>query len=110
VADRGNNRIRKIVAATGVVSTLASGFTSPTGVAVDGSGDVYVVGILNSRIHKITVATGGVSTLAGSGLLGFADGPGPAARFDDPLGVAVDGSGTMYVADRDNHRIRVIKP
>jgi Bacterial Ig-like domain/Secretion system C-terminal sorting domain/NHL repeat len=120
VADASNNRIRKITAA-GVVTTLAGDgtagyldgtgtaaqFSGPIGVAVDGAGTVYVADALNHRIRKITSA-GEVTTLAGSGTAGFADGTGTAAQFNRPFGVAVDGSGTVYVADYFNHRIRKI--
>jgi len=109
VADTGNNAIRKVTP-TGVVTTLpATGVLEPYGIAVDGSGNVYVADTGNHRIRKIT-PSGAVSTLAGAGTAGFADGTGPVARFSGPRGVAVDGSGNVYVADTGNHRIRKITP
>ena len=119
VADSNNQRIRKITSA-GVVTTLAGSSTAgsadgtgsaaqfyyPQGVAVDSSGIVYVAGYSN-RIRKITSA-GIVTTLAGSGTQGFADGTGSAAQFNTPFSVAVDSSGTVYVGDSYNHRIRKI--
>jgi len=120
VADSQNHRIRKITPA-GLVSTLAGStfgyadgtgsearFSTPNGVAVDGSGNVYVSEYSNHRIRKIT-PTGQVTTLAGS-TRGYADGGGTNARFDSPEAVAVDGSGNLYVADAQNHRIRKITP
>ena len=86
--------------------TLAR-FYTPIGVAVDGSGNVYVADQDNNRIRKIDVG-GNVSTLAGSGTEGYANGQGTAARFASPRGVAVDGSGNVYVADTRNNRIRKI--
>jgi sugar lactone lactonase YvrE len=120
VADHGNHRIRKITA-QGAVTTLAGSgnasfgdgqgteahFNKPTGVAVDGAGTVYVGDHSNHRIRKIT-AQGAVTTLAGSGSGGFCDGQGTEAHFNCPIGVAVDGEGTVYVADGGNHRIRKI--
>jgi serine/threonine-protein kinase len=120
VGDFGNSLIRKITP-TGVVSTFAGSgsqgssdgkgtaarFFLPAGVSVDGSGNVYVADEANNLIRKITPA-GLVSILAGSGSQGSADGTGIAASFKNPFGIAVDGSGNVYVADTDNNRIRKI--
>ena len=116
VADTVNDTIRKITPA-GVVTTLAgtagqggsadgtgaaAHSTFPTGVAVDGAGNVYVADSYNDTIRKITPA-GVVTTLAGTaGQSGSADGTGAAARFNTPSGMAVDGAGNVYVADEDN--------
>jgi len=122
VADRGNNRIRKITPA-GVVTTLAGStagsadgdaaaakFSSPYGVAVDPAGNVYVADDGNNAIRKITPG-GVVTTLAGlAGATGSADGFGAAARFSDPQGVALDSAGNIFVADRSNQTVRKITP
>ncbi len=120
VADGGaSNRIRKI-APDGSVSTLAgdregyadgagagASFHTPSGLAIDREGNLYVADTGNNRIRKVTPA-GIVTTIAGDGTAGFRDGPGGSAQFDGPVGVSVDASGQVYVADTYNDRIRVV--
>ena len=121
VADTRNSRIRKIIP-EGVVSTFAGStwgykdatgtsaqFSIPTGVAVDSDGNLYVADTDNHRIRKIT-SGGVVTTLAGSGTEGYHDATGTKAQFAAPVGVAVDSSGNVYVADAGNNRIRKITP
>src|SRR5215469_8748802 len=124
VADFANDIIRKITPA-GVVTTLAgtaniSGstdgtgaaarFGGPWGVATDGAGNVFVADTFNYTVRKITPA-GVVTTLAGTaGMPGSNDGAGAAARFNEPLGVAVDSAGNVYVADALNDTIRKVTP
>jgi sugar lactone lactonase YvrE len=113
VADTGNHTIRKI-APNGVVTTLAgtaavrgmndgigaaAGFGLPSALAVDGAGNVYASDLWNLTIRKISAA-GVVTTLAGiAGTAGKSDGVGTAASFYMPLGVVVDETGNVYVAD-----------
>ncbi len=106
----------------GVVTTLAgqstggsvnatgtsASFSHPEGVAVDASGNVYVADTSNDIIRKIS-AGANVSTFAGiTGAPGHANGIGTSASFDSPVGIAVDSSGNVYVADSANDDIREI--
>ena len=122
VADTGNDTIRKITPA-GVVTTLvgtpgtsgstdgtgpAALFASPAGICVDGSGNLYISDTGNSIIRK--VASGNVSTtFAGTaGNVGYGDGTGPSISFNNPIGIAIDSSGNLYVADTNNNVVRKI--
>ena len=112
-------------AATGDISTVAGDGTAafggdggpatsaqlnkPRGVAVDSSGNLFIVDRVNNRIRKVDTS-GNISTVAGTGTAGF-EGDGSAAtsaRLSFPFGVTVDSSGNLFIADRDNHRIRKV--
>ncbi|HAB58649.1 MAG TPA: hypothetical protein DCE75_11425 [Acidimicrobiaceae bacterium] len=124
VTERFNDTIRKVTPA-GVVTTFAGSagnsgtddgtgtdarFNGPTGVAVDGDGNLYVTDLNNHTIRKVTPA-GVVTTFAGSaGLYGSDDGTGTDARFTNPQGVVFDGDGILYVFDNGNHTIRKVTP
>ena len=88
---------------------LSARFNGPYDVAVAADDTVYVADSSNDRIRAIS-PDGVVTTLAGSGTPGFADGTGTSAQFYRPTGVAVAPDGTIYVADRFNHRIRRVTP
>ncbi len=76
---------------------------------VDPYGNVFVADTLNNTIREIT-ASGVVTTLAGSaGVTGSANGPLSSATFNNPFGIAVDSSGTLYIADTNNNLIRKIQ-
>ena len=77
-------------------------FNGPHALAVDGLGNVYVGDTFNHRVRKID-SLGVVSTLAGSGVIGFADGPAATAQFSYPTGVAVDASGNVYVSEESSY-------
>ncbi|MCW1984204.1 sugar lactone lactonase YvrE [Xanthomonas arboricola] len=122
IADGGdNNRIRAMLP-NGNVQTLAGGregfadgigaaaaFNTPSGIAFDMAGNLYIADTGNHAIRKRT-PQGVVTTLAGDGSAGFRDGAAAQARFNGPIGVAVDAQGRVYVADTYNDRIRVIAP
>jgi len=91
---------------TAAIDTLPS-FNSPSGVAVDVTGNIYVADYGNNLIRKIT-PVGVVSTFAGSGNAGKTDGTGTLASFNAPTGIAIDASGNLFVADAGNDLIRKI--
>ncbi len=122
VGDHGNNRLRKIDAITGEVTTLnicpcggsndgpidtEASFNGPFGLTFDNAGNLYIADYTNNKIRKMT-PSGEVSTLAGSGTAALADGVGTAASFRNPADVAIDAAGNLYVADYTNDRIRKI--
>lgn len=127
VADLYNDTIRQVTPA-GVVTTLAgmagiSGvddgigsaarFNNPADVAVDSAGNLYVADQLNHTIRQVTpIGTNWVvTTIAGTpGVHGLVNGPGTAAEFYYPVGLAVDKSNNVYVADLYNHAIRKVAP
>ena len=122
MSDAGDaQRIRRL-SPDGVVSTLAGGergysdgvgaaarFNTPSGIALDGAGMLYVADTGNNVIRRIA-PDGAVSTVAGDGTPGYRDGPGPEARFNGPVGVAVDTRGRVVVADTYNDRVRALEP
>jgi sugar lactone lactonase YvrE len=109
VADAGNGSVRRI-STGGAVTTVATGLLLPYAVAVDGNGTLYVTETARHTIVRIS-ATGQTSTVAGlAGSEGSADGTGTQARFSYPAGIAVDNTGTLYVADTGNVTIRRITP
>ncbi len=124
ITDAMNNTVRKITPA-GIVTTLAgtatvpgsvdatggsARFNFPTGIAIDGNGNLFVADTTNNIIRKISSA-GTVSTLAGlAGVSGSTDGDGVNALFNHPGGLAIDGGGNLFVADTGNSTIRRISP
>ena len=120
VADYGNNLIREITP-TGLVSTFAgsgfsgynngtgvlASFTQPTGISIDGVGNLFVADAGNNLIREITSA-GVVTTLAGADTVGSVNAADTSSSFFDPMAVAVDSKDNVYVADAGNNLIRLI--
>jgi DNA-binding beta-propeller fold protein YncE len=126
VADSGNERIRRIdrsgtistIAGTGVPGysgdggpAVAAQFDGPRGLAGDSAGNLYVADDNNHRVRRIE-PSGVVTTVAGTGAPGYAGDGGTArsAQLRNPRGVAVDGRGSVFVADSMNARIRMVDP
>ena len=113
IADRDNNRIRKVTVSTGIISTIAGTGTSsysgdngaatsaalnnPHGVGLDTAGNVYIADTGNHRIRKVTISTGIITTFAGTGTASYSgdNGPATSATLNYPYGVAVDSAGTQ---------------
>ena len=129
LADTGNHRIRRLDAATGIVTTVAGtgvrGFSGdrgpaagaqldgPTGVALDAAGNLYIAdGAIDGhdRIRRVDPATGSIDTVAGNGSQGYSGDGGPATRaqFHTLGGLAVDRAGNVYIADNFNNRVRMV--
>ncbi len=124
IADRANNRVRKVEWATGTITTFAgtgaAGFggdggaataaqlNSPRGLALD-SRNLYIADSGNNRIRKVDLGTGTITTLAGTGVAGYGGdgGPATAGQLNTPYCVALDpGSLYLYIGDRPNNRVR----
>ncbi|HWG20457.1 MAG TPA: Ig-like domain repeat protein [Terracidiphilus sp.] len=126
IADSGHDRIRMVCAGTtatiagtscpvaGNISTIAgvSGVVlkAPTGLAIDGSGNLYVADSGNHVIREISAATGAITTIAGTGSAGSAGDGGPAtdAELSSPFAVALDAIGNLFIADNQDNRIRAV--
>ena len=119
IADQSNNRIRKVDASTGIISTIAgngtAGFSgdggpataaelnAPVDIAFDAAGNLYISDQVNFRVRKINTS-GIITTFAGSGMTGYSGNGGPAtsAQMSYPYGIAIDAQGNVYFADAVN--------
>ena len=126
IADTENHVIRKVDGETGIITTVAgngsggySGDTfqatlaslkKPLGVFVDSSNNIYIADTENHVIRKVDGGTNIITTVAGDGDHGYLgdDGPATSAKLDKPSGVVVDSLGNIYIADTENHRIRMV--
>ena len=128
ITDRYNNRVRKVspggtittFAGTGAYGSGSFGdggpatsaqLRNPYGVAVDGQGNVYIADHDHFRVRKVS-PSGTITTFAGTGVQGFSGdgGRATAAKLFSPFGLAVDEKGNVYIADRDNNRVRKVSP
>lgn len=126
IAEYGNHRIRKVTAATGIITTVAgtgtAGFSgdggaataaqlaNPSGVAVDSAGNLYIADTTNNRVRKVTAATGVITTLAGTGTATY-NGDGlvaTSANLNAPRAVAVSSFGFVYIVEFYGQRVRVV--
>ncbi|MFD8695475.1 NHL repeat-containing protein [Kitasatospora purpeofusca] len=126
IADRSNQRVRK-VGPDGTITTVAGsgthGFSGdggpatrarlnfPHSIAVDGAGNLFIADDYNHRLRKVG-PDGTITTVAGDGTEGYGGDGGPATRagLNFPHGIAIDAAGTLYIADRYNYRVRKVTP
>lgn len=128
IADNANNVVRRVDQSTGIIITVVGngtqGFSgdgglansarlsAPRGLAIDGTGNLYIADSLNNRVRKVDLSSGVITTFAGAGDAGFSGDGGPpvAARLDSPQGLAFSEDGYLYIADALNNRIRAVSP
>jgi len=129
IADTGNNVVRMVAAATGIITTVVGNGTAgyggdglaatsasveldaPDAIAFDAQGDMYIADTLNDIVREVSASTGEISTFAGSPTLaGYAGDGGlaTAATLNAPSGLAVDPAGNVYIADTQNNAIRKV--
>jgi len=126
IADTGHNRVRKVTAATGIISTVAGSgspgssgdggaatsarLTTPSGIAVAANGDLYIDDRGNNRVRKVMAATGIITAFAGTGTVGYSGDGAPAilAKLSAPEGIDLAANGDLYIADAGNNVVRKV--
>lgn len=122
ISDYQNNRIRRVNAVTGIISTIAGDGTSgysgdnnlatlaslkePVGITIDKDGNLIISDTYNQRIRRVDAITGFITSIAGTGETGYKDGPANQAELNVPQGLTVDISGAIYFTEFLNRRIR----
>ncbi|MGH9615625.1 MAG: hypothetical protein ACRD28_02705 [Acidobacteriaceae bacterium] len=125
ISDQGNNRIREVVASTGIITTVAgngtAGFSGdggqatsaeldqPQNIVLDSGGNLYIADSVNNRVRRVS-PSGVITTVAGDGTAGFSGDGGTATSADMsvPTGMALDSAGNLYIGDFENYRIREV--
>ncbi len=127
ISDQGTGRIRKVDKTTGIITSVAGttrGFSgdggpanaaqmdSPSGIALDASGNLYIADQRNNRVRKVDSSTGIISTIGGNGTFGLSGDGGLAvnARLAFPTWVVLDAQGGVLFSDQNNFRVRRIEP
>ena len=120
ISDTGNQRVRE-VAPSGVINTILGGgnggdggaptaaqFANPNGVAVDSADNYFIADTTNNTVREVSGGT--ITNIAGNGLSGYSGDGGPAtsAELNGPIGVALDSSSNVYIADTSNHVVREV--
>jgi sugar lactone lactonase YvrE len=129
IADSFHALIRKVSAATGIITAVAGGgsgggsdglgdngpataatLSDPNGVTLDAAGNLYVADSGNSLVRVVNASTGNISVVAGTGANGYSGDGGPAvsARLSAPAGITLDAAGNLYIADFGNSLIRQV--
>ena len=114
IADHNNNRVRKVDATTGIITTVAGNGTEgysgdggaatnaelnyPIGIALDSTGDIFIADNVDNTVREISATTGIITTVISNGST-------PSPGFDGPVGIAIDNSGNLFIADTGNHRV-----
>jgi len=127
IADTANNRIRKVDATTGIISTVAGNghfgyggdggpatsaeIAYPYGVTADAAGNLYIADNGNNRVRRVDASTGIIATVAGDGTFAFSGDGGPATKagVKNPVSIALDALGDMYISEPDDSRIRKVE-
>jgi uncharacterized protein YjiK len=126
IADSGNYRVRKVLAGSGTITTVAGTGTSgysgdggpaasaqlnyPMAVATDDIGNLYIADSGNNVVREVQASNAIIATVAGDGTAGYGGngGPATAAQLHTPAGVALDVTGNLYIADEVNYRVRKV--